>query len=72
MKAVILAGGYVTRLAEDTKLKPKPIVKIGKKPIIWHLIKIYSFYDIKEFVICLGYKGNLLKKELNKLNSKKN
>ena len=71
MKAVILAGGYGTRLAEETKLKPKPLVKIGKKPIIWHLIKIYSFYGIKEFIICLGYKGSLLKKELNKLNSKK-
>ena len=54
MKAVILAGGYGTRLAEETKLKPKPLVKIGKKPIIWHLIKIYSFYGIKEFIICLG------------------
>ena len=71
MKAVILAGGYGTRLAEETKIKPKPLVKIGKKPIIWHLIKIYSFYGINEFIICLGYKGSLLKKELNKLNSKK-
>ena len=71
MKAVFLAGGYGNRLAEETKLKPKPLVKIGKKPIIWHLIKIYSFYGIKEFIICLGYKGSLLKKELNKLNSKK-
>ena len=71
MKAVILAGGYGTRLAEETKIKPKPLVKIGNKPIIWHLLKIYSFYGINEFIICLGYKGYLLKKELNKLNSKK-
>ena len=61
MKLVILAGGYGTRLAEETKIKPKPLVKIGKKPIIWHLMKIYSFYGIKDFIICLGYKGELLK-----------
>ena len=71
MKAVILAGGYGTRLAEETKIKPKPLVKIGKKPIIWHIIKIYSYYGIKDFIICLGYKGALLKKELNKLNINK-
>ena len=70
MKAVILAGGYGTRLAEETKIKPKPLVKIGNKPIIWHIIKIYSFYGIKDFIICLGYKGHLIKKELNKLNQK--
>jgi len=67
MKLIILAGGYGTRLAEETKIKPKPLVKIGSKPIIWHLMKIYSFYGINEFIICLGYKGILLKKELNKL-----
>ena len=67
MKLVILAGGYGTRLAEETKIKPKPLVQIGKKPIIWHLMKIYSFYGIKEFIICLGYKGSLIKKELNSL-----
>ena len=71
MKAVILAGGYGTRLAEETKIKPKPLIKIGEKPIIWHLLKIYSFYGINDFIICLGYKGHLLKKELNKLNIKK-
>ena len=71
MKVVILAGGYGTRLAEETKIKPKPLVKIGRKPIIWHIIKIYSHYGIKDFIICLGYKGYLIKKELNKLNSKK-
>ena len=72
MKVVILAGGYGTRLGEETKKKPKPSVKIGGKPIIWHIIKIYSYYGINEFIICLGYKGNLLKKELNKLNLNKN
>ena len=71
MKAVILAGGYGTRLAEETKIKPKPLVKIGNKPIIWHIIKIYYHYGVKDFIICLGYKGHLLKKELNKLNNKK-
>ena len=72
MKCIILAGGYGTRLAEETKLRPKPLVKIGTKPIIWHLMKIYSHYGIKDFIICLGYKGELLKKEVNYLNSDKN
>ena len=72
MKLIILAGGFGTRLAEETKIKPKPLVKIGNRPIIWHLMKIYSFYGIKDFIICLGYKGSLLKKELNKLKSKEN
>ena len=71
MKAVILAGGYGSRLAEETKVKPKPLVMVGNKPIIWHIIQIYNHYDIKDFIICLGYKGHLLKKELNKLNYKK-
>ncbi|MDC1176451.1 sugar phosphate nucleotidyltransferase [Candidatus Pelagibacter sp.] len=71
MKVVILAGGYGTRLGEETKVKPKPLVKIGGKPIIWHIIKIYYFYGIKDFIICLGYKGDLLKKELDKLNTNK-
>ena len=70
MKCVILAGGYGTRLAEETKIKPKPLVKIGNYPIIWHIMKIYSYYEIKDFIICLGYKGHLLKKDLNKLNLK--
>ena len=72
MKVVILAGGYGTRLAEETKVKPKPLVKIGNKPIIWHILKIYSHYGLKEFIICLGYKGNLIKKELNKLKKNEN
>ena len=67
MKVIILAGGYGTRLAEETKVKPKPLVKIGNKPIIWHILKIYSFFGITKFIICLGYKGYLIKKELNKL-----
>ena len=67
MKLVILAGGYGTRLAEETKVKPKPLVKIGNKPIVWHLLKIYSHYGINDFIICLGYKGELLVKELNQI-----
>tara|TARA_B100000575_G_C23083106_1_gene624071 strand:- start:601 stop:1308 length:708 start_codon:yes stop_codon:yes gene_type:complete len=70
MKLVILAGGYGTRLAEETKVKPKPLVKIGSKPIIWHILKIYSYYGINDFIICLGYKGDLLIKELNLLTKK--
>ena len=70
MKAVILAGGYGTRLAELTKVNPKPLIKIGSNPIIWHVMKIYSFFGIKEFIICLGYKGYLLKKELLKYKKK--
>ena len=67
MKLIILAGGYGTRLTEETRIKPKPLVKIGNKPIIWHLMKIYSYYGINDFIVCLGYKGNLLKQELNKI-----
>jgi len=61
MKAVILAGGLGTRLAEETQLRPKPMVEIGGKPILWHILKIYSSYGINEFIICLGYKGYLIK-----------
>ncbi len=61
MKAVILAGGYGTRLGEETIFKPKPLVEIGGMPILWHIMKIYSFYGINDFIICLGYKGNLIK-----------
>ena len=60
-KAVILAGGYGSRLSEETNLKPKPMIEIGGKPILWHIMKIYSYYGVKEFVICLGYKGNYIK-----------
>jgi len=61
MKAVILAGGFGTRLSEETHLKPKPMIEIGGKPILWHILKIYSFYGINDFIICLGYKGYLIK-----------
>lgn len=61
MKAVILAGGLGTRLSEETTLKPKPMVEIGGMPILWHIMKIYSSYGINHFVICLGYKGYLIK-----------
>lgn len=61
MKAVILAGGFGTRISEETVSKPKPMVEIGGKPIIWHIMKIYSHYGINDFVICLGYKGYVIK-----------
>lgn len=61
MKAVILAGGLGTRLSEETDLKPKPMVEIGHKPILWHIMKTYSSYGVNDFVICCGYKGYLIK-----------
>ena len=61
MKAIILAGGYGTRLSEETSNKPKPMIEIGNKPILWHILKIYSHYGINEFVICCGYKGYVIK-----------
>ena len=61
MKVVILAGGLGTRLSEETDIRPKPMVEIGGKPILWHIMKIYSEYGFNEFIICLGYKGYLLK-----------
>jgi glucose-1-phosphate cytidylyltransferase len=61
MKAVILAGGLGTRLREETEFKPKPMVEIGDKPILWHLMKSISFYDIRDFVVCLGYKGEQIR-----------
>lgn len=61
MKAVILAGGHGTRISEETYLKPKPLVEIGGRPLLWHIMKIYSAYDINDFVICLGYKGYMIK-----------
>ncbi len=61
MKAVILAGGLGTRISEETHLRPKPMIEIGGKPILWHIMKIYSAYGINEFIICLGYKGYLIK-----------
>jgi len=61
MKAVILAGGLGTRFSEETNIKPKPMIEIGGKPILWHIMKIYSHYGINDFIICLGYKGYLIK-----------
>ena len=61
MKAVILAGGLGTRLREETHSKPKPMVEIGEKPILWHIMKIYLAHGIKDFIICCGYKGNFIK-----------
>ena len=61
MKVVILAGGFGTRISEETHLKPKPMITIGGKPILWHIIKLYNFYGLKDFVICCGYKGYLIK-----------
>lgn len=61
MKAVILAGGYGTRISEETDVKPKPMVEIGGKPLLWHIMKTYSHYGIHEFIICCGYKGYIIK-----------
>ena len=61
MKVLILAGGFGTRLSEETDLIPKPLVKIGEKPILWHIMKHYSAFGFNEFVILLGYKGHMIK-----------
>lgn len=61
MKAVILAGGLGTRISEETYLKPKPMIEIGGMPILWHIMKIYSYHGINEFIICCGYKGYIIK-----------
>jgi glucose-1-phosphate cytidylyltransferase len=61
MKAVILAGGFGTRISEETSIKPKPMVEIGGKPILWHIMKIFSAHGVNDFVICLGYKGYMIK-----------
>jgi glucose-1-phosphate cytidylyltransferase len=60
-KAVILAGGLGTRLSEETVTRPKPMVEIGGRPILWHIMKIYSHYGVKDFIVCLGYKGSMIK-----------
>ena len=62
MKAVILAGGLGTRISEETSSKPKPMIQIGERPLLWHIMKIYSFYGINDFIICCGYKGEKIKK----------
>ena len=61
MKAVLLAGGFGTRISEESGIRPKPMVEIGGMPILWHIMKIYSHYGINEFIVCLGYKGNIVK-----------
>ena len=61
MKVLILAGGYGSRLSEETELKPKPMVNIGDKPILWHIMKIYSYYGYNDFIVLLGYKGYIIK-----------
>src|SRR5580692_6742136 len=61
MKVVIFAGGLGTRLAEETETKPKPMVEIGGKPILWHIMKIYGAHGINDFIVCLGYKGYVIK-----------
>ena len=61
MKAVILAGGFGTRLAEETHLRPKPMVEVGGKPILWHILKCYSHFGVNDFIICCGYKGYVIK-----------
>ena len=61
MKVVILAGGFGTRISEESHLRPKPMIEIGEKPILWHIMKIYSYYGFNEFIICLGYKSHMIK-----------
>lgn len=61
MKAVILAGGFGTRISEESHLKPKPMIEIGGMPILWHIMKIYSHYGVNDFIVCCGYKGHIIK-----------
>src|SRR4249920_158279 len=61
MKVVILAGGFGSRISEESSVKPKPLIEIGHRPILWHIMKIYSAYGLNDFIICLGYKGYLIK-----------
>ena len=61
MKAVILAGGHGTRFAEETEIRPKPMIEIGGRPILWHIMKIYVHHGVTDFIICLGYKGYMIK-----------
>lgn len=66
MKAVILAGGYGTRISEESSVRPKPMVEIGGQPILWHIMKIYSAHNINDFIICCGYKGYMIKEYFSK------
>ena len=61
MKAVILSGGLGTRISEETHLKPKPMIEVGGRPLLWHIMKLYSYYNINDFIICCGYKGEIIK-----------
>src|SRR5829696_8641898 len=61
VKAVILAGGLGTRISEESQIRPKPMIEVGGKPILWHILKIYSHYGINDFIICLGYRGYVIK-----------
>ena len=61
MKVVILAGGQGTRISEESIIKPKPLIEIGSKPILWHIMKLYSYYQLNDFIICCGYKGYMIK-----------
>jgi len=61
MKVVILAGGYGTRISEESHLRPKPMIEIGEIPLLWHIMKIYSHYGFNDFIICCGYKGYMIK-----------
>lgn len=64
-KAIILAGGLGTRISEETSLKPKPMIEVGGMPILWHIMKLYSYYGINDFIICCGYKGYMIKEYFN-------
>ena len=72
MKAVILAGGRGTRLSEETQMRPKPMLKIGEKPALWHIMKIFSHFNINDFVICCGYKGEIIKEYFENISEKWN
>lgn len=67
-KVVILCGGQGTRLKEETEYKPKPMVRVGTKPILWHILKLYSYYGFYDFILCLGYKGDIIKEFFNNYN----
>ena len=61
MKVVILCGGLGTRLREETEFRPKPMVEVGRRPILWHIMKMFAHYGLRDFVLCLGYRGNVIK-----------
>src|SRR5512139_739417 len=61
MKVVVLCGGQGTRLREETEFRPKPLVEIGQRPVLWHIMKLYAHYGYRDFVLCLGYRGNMIK-----------